>query len=224
MVAVLLQISCGGGGGQTGAAGNSGGGGSGASGQAGNTGAGGASCVSVPACGGNIVGTWRVTQSCVTATKDLSSTCPGATTEITFVVAGTITYNADGTYVSTPVANPATVHEYFPAGCMPFGLSCDQLGQSSFDAGGMTSGACSMDATGACICDGTIPTTATGDSGTYSTSGGTLTLMKDGGTSSSSYCVQGNLLYEMAGASDGGAIGLGDGGLIEMGGVVFTKQ
>src|SRR5262245_32072604 len=182
--AALLLVSCGGSGGQTGTAGNGGGGraGNGAGGQAGGTDGGGASCVAVSACGGNIVGSWRVTQSCVTATQDLGNICPGATAEIEFVIGGTVTYNADGTYSTMATGGNATYHEHFPSGCMPFGQTCDQLGQALVDAGTMTSSSCSTDAAGGCNCDGTVPETTTNQTGTYSTSGGTLTLMRDGGT------------------------------------------
>jgi hypothetical protein len=216
--AALLLMSCGGGSGHTGTAGNGGGGraGSGAGGQTGSTDGGGASCVAVPACGGNIVGNWRATQSCVTATRDLSSVCPGATAEIELVIGGTVTYNSDGTYSSMPTGGTATFHEHFPNGCMPFGQTCDQFGQTLVDGGAMISGSCSTDGAGVCNCDAMGPETATNQTGTYVTSGGTLTLMHDGMTSTAPYCVQGGMLYEMAGP--------GDGGVITMGGIVFAKQ
>ncbi|HEY4393324.1 MAG TPA: hypothetical protein VGP64_04655, partial [Polyangia bacterium] len=89
---VLLLVSCGGGGEQTadggtgkggvggagaGAAGRGGTGGSG--GQAAGTGGSGASCPAVSPCGGNLVGTWKVTQSCVTATQDITGAGAGCT-------------------------------------------------------------------------------------------------------------------------------------------------
>jgi hypothetical protein len=125
-----------------------------------------------------------------------------------------VTFNANGTYSAMPTGDNVTIHEHFPSGCMPFGFTCAELGQSAMDAGTATN--CSIDSAGGCNCDGTVPATATNQAGTYSTSGGTLTLMNDGGTSSAPYCVQGNVLYEMSGPSDGG--------LIEMGGIVFAKQ
>ena len=102
----LLLVSCGGGSGQTDGGGRGGSGAAGgASGHAGGTGGGSASCPTVSPCGGNIVGTWKVTQTCITETADLSKECTGgagtsASANITLMFSGTVTYNADGTYTS----------------------------------------------------------------------------------------------------------------------------
>jgi hypothetical protein len=79
-----------------------------------------------------------------------------------------------------------------------------------------SSGSCSTNSTGECICDSVVPARATSTPGTYTTSGGTLTTMSGSSTSTSSYCVQGGVLYETAGP--------GDGGVTSMGTAVFTKQ
>jgi hypothetical protein len=224
MGAALVLMSCGGSGGQTGAAGNGGGGraGSGAAGgaggQTGGTGGRSASCATVSPCGGDIVGTWKVTQSCVTATADLSSVCAGASGELAYMFSGTVTYNADRTYTS---ALSATViaDEHYPSGCAPFGLTCAQLEQSgreAIDAGKITSYSCSTDAAGACNCESVIPETSSNTPGTYSTSGGMLGTTAGGMTSTDSYCVQGGVLHEIPGP--------GDGGLTAMGDIAFTKQ
>jgi hypothetical protein len=223
--AALLVLSCGGGGGQstdggsggaqTGTGGGHGGSG-GAGGQAAGTGGSGAGCPSVSPCGGNIVGTWKVTQSCVTATDDLSNTgsgCPGASAVLDFMYGGTITYNADQTFNSTITVSEVT-HEHFPSGCMPFGLTCQQLGQSAMDAG---VGSCSTDAQGGCTCDATTTLATTTPNGTYSVSGSrTTTTSAAGKTSTGSYCVQGNVLYVIPDP--------GDGGLTATGEIVLAKQ
>ena len=177
--------------------------------------AGGTTCPPISACGGDVVGTWRVTQSCVSGTQDLSSICPGATAEIDLAIDGTATFNADGTYTSMPIAGPVMYHEHFPSGCMPYGKTCAEIGQSLADAG-TASGSCSTDSAGDCNCDATAQETANSQTGTYSMSGGMLTLVHDGTTSTATYCVRGNTLSEMAGP--------GDGGLITAGTVVLTKQ
>ncbi len=227
MGAALLLMSCGGSSGQTGAAGNGGGGrdGGGAAGgvgnQTGGTGGGGAGCPTVSACGGDIVGTWKVTQStqsCLTATKDLSSVCAGASGELAYVFIGTVTYNADRTY-SSALSATVTAHEHYPSGCTPYGLTCAQLEQSgsqAVDAGKITSYSCSTDAAGACNCESVTPESSANTPGTYSTSGGTLTTTDNGMTSTGSYCVQGGALHETPGP--------GDGGLTAMGEIVLTKQ
>ena len=174
-----------------------------------------ASCMQVSPCGGDLVGTWRIVQSCVTATADLT-TCAGATTQVDFVIGGSVTYDADGTYSSTPTAGAATYHEHFPPGCMPYGLTCDQLGHTLADGGAMTTGTCSTDSTGACDCVGQEPEKASNEAGTYVISSSTVTSTHDGGTSSGGYCVRGNMLYVIAEP--------GDGALNPMGNIVLVKQ
>jgi hypothetical protein len=239
-VATVLLVSCGGG--QSGSGGNGGGGtGGAATGGAGPGGAGGAAtggaggagtggaggqaagtggggggpnCNSVTqACGGNIVGTWRVAQTCLSATKDLSSVCVGASATLDYTFAGTVTYNADKTY-SSAVTGSALVHEHYPAGCMPFGYTCAQLEQIALDAGTST---CSADAGGGCNCDGVSTLTPTVTTGTYSTFAGTLTTMHDGTTTLASYCVEGSSLYESVEPA-------ADAGVTAVGIVAFAKQ
>ena len=84
--------------GQAGAFGNGGAVGTGAS--AGTTGP---SCSDVTACGGNLVGTWNVSSSCikVSGSLDLSNIgagCPSAPVTGSLTASGTWTANADGTY------------------------------------------------------------------------------------------------------------------------------
>jgi hypothetical protein len=144
---------------------------------------------------------------------DLSSTCPGASAIYDYSLSGTQTFNTDGTYSSTGTAS-ALVHEHWPSGCMPFGLTCAQLEQMAADAG---TGSCAADAAGACNCDVVSAVTPTSATGTYSASGGTLTTMHDGTTTLASYCVQGSLLYQsFEQQPDGGTTGIGI--------VVLTKQ
>jgi hypothetical protein len=214
----LLAISCGGGGGQTGAAGSSGRGAAGGTGggQAGGSAGGSASCPNVSPCGGDVVGTWTVTQSCLTGSQDLSNVCAGASAEVDYMITGTVTFNADGTFSSSSPGGSIVIHDHYPSGCKPEGLTCDQLGQLAPD-GGRATITCATDSTGACNCVETIASTAGTTSGTYSRSGDSLTTSHDGGTGMGSYCVQGGLLYEMAGPPM-------DGGLPEMGYLVFTKQ
>jgi hypothetical protein len=219
----LLIISCGGGGGRT-ADGGTGGshGGSGGSGGVGGhatgtggSGGNGASCPSVSPCGGNLVGTWKVTQTCLTATGNLGNLCDGgdAPANLAFSFSGTLTFNADGTY-SSALTGSETAHEYFPSGCAPFGATCAQLGQQVIDGGSIS---CSLDSAGGCTCDSMAPARDSSQSGTYATSGSTVSTTHDGTTSVASYCVQGSVLYEIAGPGDGGV-------LTSMGVAVLTRQ
>jgi hypothetical protein len=199
LVVALLVASCGGGG-QSGTGGSGGGGGSGAAGASGNGGTGttggadgGVNCNAVTtACGGDVVGTWKVIQTCLSATVNLSSICPGASAVYDYTVSGTVTYNADLTYSSSGTVS-AVVHETYPNGCMPFGYTCAQLESIGMDAG---TSSCAADGQGTCTCDGVVAPASSVETGTYKASGGTLTSMYNGTTRLASYCVQGNLLYE----------------------------
>jgi hypothetical protein len=233
--AVLLLISCGGSLGQTtdggngsGGTGSKGAGGTGgqaagtggSGGQVSGTGGSGASCPAVAPCGGNIVGTWKVTQSCVTATEDFSSAgaaCTGASAVLQITYGGSLTYNADLTYDYSAVTASEVVHEYFPNGCGTAELlTCQQLGQAVMDAG---TGRCSTDAQGDCTCDYVKMLTSTDPTGAYTVSGNKLTTTSSQTMmpSSSSYCVQGSVLYLIPDSSP-------DGGLSATGELVLTKQ
>lgn len=219
LLGVTLVVSCGGGSGQTGAGGSGGGGrgGSGAAGGGAQTGgAGGASCDVVSACGGDIVGTWAVTASCLTASKDLSSICAGASATVAYTFTGTVTYGADQSF--TPALTlTATAHEYYPSGCAPFGMTCAELGQAGADAASVVSQSCSLDATGACNCDSVQDATTSNIPGTYSVSGDVLTTMQGSATATAvQYCVQGGVLHQI--------VPPGDGGLQAAGDIVFAKQ
>jgi hypothetical protein len=220
-VVLLFVMSCGGGGGQTGGTGGTGGTGNGTGGAAGGgqTGGsgGGASCTSMSACGGDIVGTWKVTDSCAVANINLDNICAGASAVLTYAISGTLTFNADGTIVQA-LTGTILAHEHYPSGCQPGGKTCEQFGQgaaAAADAG--VTGSCSTDAAGACDCDFVEPGKVDDPGVSYSTSGGTLTTVAQSGrTSTAAYCVKGNVLEEMALP--------GDAGVTSTGGFVFVKQ
>jgi hypothetical protein len=228
---VSLVVSCGGGGGQTtdggtggthggtGGTGGAGGAGKGgAGGQAAGTGGSSASCANVAPCGGNIVGTWKVSQSCVTATEDFSSAgagCTGAAAVLGIAYGGSVTFKADQTYDFSTITATETVQEHFPSGCSPFGLTCQQLGQTATDGGPSR---CSTDTQGGCSCDSVMMLTSNNPAGTYAVSGSTLTTSSTSGMpSTSSFCVQGSLLYWIFDQT-------ADAGLVARGGLVLAKQ
>jgi hypothetical protein len=219
----ILLASCGGGGGPgatdggAGRGGAKGGGGSTGTGGVNAGGAGGAgTCGTVAPCGGDVVGSWQVIQSCTTLTGDLSSTCAGLTSIVNFMLTGTVTFNADHTYATTE-GGTYLQHYHAPPGCLPAGEDCAQYQQSLVSQGTFTSVACVTDSTGACNCDLTAPAIVINQSGTYSSSGVSLTTTGDGGTSTTPYCVQGNMLYQNAPTKS-------DGGVTAMGGLVYTRQ
>jgi hypothetical protein len=173
----------------------------GASNAAGANGVGGsgamASCTSVSACGGNVVGTWKVASSCLKLSGNmdvslLSLACPTVPVTGSISTTGTFVANADGTYTdNTRTTGSAT----FPvdASCLSISsvpVTCDKAG-SVFSALGWTTTTCT-DTNGKCNCtlgvdqaggfglvSGLVAT-----QGQYSTSANTLTT----GDVSYSYC------------------------------------
>jgi hypothetical protein len=152
----------------------------------------------VASCGGNIVGDWQIVSSCVksSGTVNLSGCTSPATVSASLTVTGTASFRSDLTYTTTDQISGSETIGY-PAACLTVQgvtITCDQLSQS-FSAGGTTSGACTAAPGGACNCNVTLAAQASGETGTYSTSGGTLTTTPTGSTSGTSgYCVQGNRL------------------------------
>src|SRR5947208_3197940 len=109
----LIVLSCGGGG-----AGRDAGGGGSGGGDAGGADGGASACATVSSCGGDVVGTWQVMQSCLSLAEDLSSACPGASAVIAFTFAGMETFNADHTYTATTTGG-GTTHYHYPGACVP---------------------------------------------------------------------------------------------------------
>jgi hypothetical protein len=145
-----------------------------------------------------------VTDSCLTATEDLSSTCAGLSADIFFSVSGTTTYNADHTFTAAVSGGGTTVYHY-PPSCIPGAATCTQLGQTLMAIGMYSSVTCTIDSGGVCNCVAITTVTPTTEMGTYSTSGSTLSVTQNGTTSDSPYCVNGDVLYEMNALNDSGA-------------------
>jgi hypothetical protein len=165
---------------------------------------GGGSCTTVSPCGGDVVGTWTATPSCVTLTG-ADSACAGTTGVTTLTVtSGTATYNADLTYTLTSTGSFST-HVHYPSPCYQ-GLTCDQIGQGIMQSQMLPTVACAVSSAGACDCTGTAPRLSN-ETGTYTTSGGTMTLTHAGTTSTNSYCVNGNRMFQMLAIPAGTAAG-----------------
>jgi len=193
----LLILSCSTGGAMQGDGGASNGDGTG--GAEGNT-----ACGSVAPCEGNVLGTWQVSQSCLTLTEDLSSACSGASATVEFTFGGTMTFASDQTY-SAARTGSTTTHYHYPAACVPASYTCSQYGQIVKAVGSYASVDCTADSGGLCNCDAVTNSSATNEIGSYVISGSTLTISLSGMTSSSPYCVQGNTMYLMQAVGDGGA-------------------
>jgi hypothetical protein len=145
--------------GGTSTGGTSAGGGSGGS--AGETGAK-ASCTNVAACGGDVVGTWTVSSSClpVSGKVDVSGFglgCLEAPVEGMLQVTGTWTAKADGTFSDETTTSGEQVFAVPPSCLNVSGVTttCDRVG-GPFQALGFSSVVCVPDAaTGGCTCTAT---------------------------------------------------------------------
>jgi hypothetical protein len=158
-----------------------------------------ASCPMPAACGGNVVGAWTITGSCVTFTLDLASTCPGLTADGTLELVGGATYKADLTYVQTGTGG-GTFQYHFPSSCLS-GMTCAQIQTSLMTAGSQMGSfsavACRGASGGGCTCDVTLVDSANDETGTYTTAAGALTTAHDGVTDQANYCVTGNAMRQM---------------------------
>jgi len=184
----------------------------------------GGGCGTASACGGDVVGTWQVSSSCVAV--DSSSmmgtmSCPDATESTSGTkITGTITYTADKTF-SSNLTTSGTIVVTLPASCLTqqgVTVTCAQLQQvlSSTMNSTFSSATCT-ESGGGCACSVALNAVTTSETGTYSTAAGVLTQTDSSGTpDDSNYCVQGGKLSISAGSS---AMSNGLTGLI-----VLTKQ
>jgi hypothetical protein len=159
----------------------------------------GGSCGKVEPCGGPVAGTWKATTSCSSAAvfNDMLSDCPGAhATAQNGSPAGTIVLNADLTYAMS-VSVPFVMNVSIPLSCTT-AASCADLAATigetlTGDAQANNSVVCSGNSTCSCVMTQTASLAGTG---TYATSGTTLTLTDDTGyANSGTYCVQANTLH-----------------------------
>jgi hypothetical protein len=167
-----------------------------------SSGSGAPNCKSFTACGGNVVGTWSVADECVAGWYNFASACPSSTFGESVSIGGTIVFNANGTYTTSPPggvgADTVTIDRLCLASDAGPTVTCDQL-QASFntqsmqvDGGSSTMATCTTTSSGcSCQLPGTQGTIS--ENGTYSTSGTSLTLTAASGSATTvPYCVQGN--------------------------------
>lgn len=182
-----------------------------------------ASCGKVPACGGDVVGTWNIAASCASVTESPNIMgCPNASYQNAAVTAnGTSTFNADLTYTSD-VTETASETIVLPTSCLTMGgnsVPCGTLGQVLGSAlmsdAGTTTASCSTSGSNCnCNISGTLHTSTRG---TYKTSGNSITTTNNGNTGTSDYCVaQGGTELHVI-ASTGGMMGVSQD-------IVATKQ
>jgi len=165
-------------------------------------------CGKVQPCGGDVQGTWDITAGCVDqatsaasfAMAAMGSDCPTETlVSISEDVSGMFVLNADSTYAVSVVFD-GTLNVNVPAACHT-GLSCAAFAasvQAQIAAGlvpGLTAVSCSGSVDCSCRESLSVPES---ESGTWVSSGTTLSLRAaDGTTSDLGYCVQGNTVHFM---------------------------
>jgi hypothetical protein len=188
----------------------------------------GGTCGNTTACGGDIVGTWKITSSCISvdATSMVASMgCPGETASASgFTITGSITYNADMTYSSNSTLS-GNVVVGLPASCLTqqgITITCGQL-QQVLQGMAATAGFQSVRCSGSsgCSCTVALAPQASTETGTYgTTAAGVLTTTAAGGTpSGGDYCVKGTTLTE---SPQAGASMMGQGSI--SGTITLTKQ
>jgi hypothetical protein len=185
------------GGAATGGSGAVGAGGSGATGQA--------SCDNVVACGGDVVGTWTASSSCLTlgGTLDVAGLGLGCTTASvtgTLQVSGTWTANGDGSYTDDLTWSGDEVIT-LPPECLNVSgttTSCDRVGGALAGVGYIQgleytgSITCVDDPVGGgCNCPATVEQAQGADTGNYTVAGTSITTT---GGLVFDYCVATNTL------------------------------
>jgi hypothetical protein len=164
----------------------------------------GGTCGNTAPCGGDIVGTWTITSSCVSADASMISSmidtgCPGTTVSGVHVnIAGTVTYKADLTYTASSTLS-GSESVTLPASClMSQGVTatCAQLTQALAGNAAFKSANCT--GSSSCTCTVVLMDDTSTQTGTYTTTpAGLLTETAAGGTpDQSDYCVKGNTLTD----------------------------
>ena len=166
----------------------------------------GAACTSVTACGGDVVGTWNVTSSCLKVSGPLNVrslfglTCQTGTVSGSLQVTGSWTAKADGTFTDG-TATKGTAQVTLPADCLVLSqapVTCDKL--ADVMSGGYFKTVNCTPVTGAgCSCAATVDQTGSlglqsvdaQTSGNYTVSGNTLKITQDNSTYA--YCSSGKL-------------------------------
>ena len=165
----------------------------------GNNTFGGPAC-SVGPCGGNITGTWNVSDVCLSKsilmmalTQEVMGVCPSATVgNSSAPTTGSLVFNTDSSY-SIDLAETVSLGMNLPISCFP-GATCADLNTQFMQqaTGDPTVQSASCAGTNPCICTITSTPMQISEAGSYSVSGSTLTTSPTTGAtpSSLSYCVK----------------------------------
>jgi hypothetical protein len=149
-------------------------------------GGGGGTCGGTKACGGDVVGTWKVTSSCQTAEiTPFPLSCDASPTALeTVTSAGTLTFGADLTYtwIGTQTGRAA---QTYPDACLVMNgqtITCERLNQL-LGANVMSPSAVCNQGHAGCTCTTELPGQTTNEAGSYTTTAaGLLTETPTGGS------------------------------------------
>lgn len=157
------------------------------------------SCGPFMGCGGNVVGTWQIKETCASQSQSFAvDFCPTATADTSgIVLEGSVTFKADMTYTSS-VATKGSFALSLPSSCLSFGgqmVTCAQVDQQAkADAmkpdSEFSAAQCSTSSSG-CSCRLTLKGQTDMASGTWSTTGNLLKLNNE----TNEYCVSGSTLH-----------------------------
>lgn len=150
------------------------------------------------ACGGDVVGTWKVTSVCAEIAGPVIDVCPDALATLDLTLDGTATFNADGTR-STDFTGKSTITYKLSAECLgtiTMGhppASCDVLNKDADATSGDGPTTCTGDPADACSCTQENPESHDVKTGTYTIDGNTMTSMDDGDDmpTTAEFCIKG---------------------------------
>ncbi|HEY4105900.1 MAG TPA: hypothetical protein VGM44_18495 [Polyangiaceae bacterium] len=151
-------------------------------------------CSAVGACGGDVTGTWAISNVCfppsdVTEPESCGNVVVHASLDS---ASGTIAFDSDGTETQT-VNIAITESTTYPTGCISTQAQCDTAKADLAVQPNATDVNCSFSG-GACSCSAKV-TTSDNASSSYQISGTSLTIQTTGAPSETDpYCVMGNQL------------------------------
>jgi len=165
-------------------------------------------CRNVTPCGGNVVGTWTVTSSCLTVGGGLDLTmlgigCTSVPVAGSLQVSGTFTAKSDGSFVDNTTTTGSEQFTLAPS-CLQISgttVTCDNIGVI-FPAIGFASATCTSTGGGFCNCTGTVNQNGgiglvdwnAATTGSYSTSSDVLKTTDGSSSWPYWYCASGNTL------------------------------
>ena len=152
-------------------------------------------CGKVPPCGGDLVGAWTLTSACTTRPALPAGLCDAATVaHSSFDVSGEATFGADHSF-GISATESGTIEVSVPASCLGPGdrtQACTQITPTVPTGEGVSC----VESGDGCLCTFVFPARDVAETGTYATSGSSITAAPAGGLiDGASYCVAGERLH-----------------------------